>query len=199
MSEPMRNASARAMWIEYLLNREQNEMTEVSPGAPPASRGTPPTQHGAPSAPHGARPAGLASLPASPDAWAFGLGAEMETHLAELVVAGVKRATASSLEGMLFDGDPMPQRGDHSIILDGAGVARCIIRSTQVCVARFCDVPPEFAAREGEGDGTLEYWRDAHARFFAREHRERGFAFHDRIPVVLQDFAVVWPPEYRDA
>jgi len=56
----------------------------------------------------------------------------METELAELVVAGTKRATATSLEMLLLEGAPMPQPGDHSVIYDGAETACCIIRTTSV-------------------------------------------------------------------
>ncbi|MEX2445024.1 MAG: hypothetical protein WD492_15590 [Alkalispirochaeta sp.] len=46
----------------------------------------------------------LPELPDTPQAWAFGAGPEMEAELAELVMAGIKRATATSLEGILIDG-----------------------------------------------------------------------------------------------
>ena len=38
-------------------------------------------------------------------------------------------------------------------------------------VRRFGDVDAQFAWTEGEGDRTLEYWREAHIRFFAAEGR----------------------------
>lgn len=131
-------------------------------------------------------------------AWAFGLGAEMETELAELVLSGRKRATASSLQGILTEGDQMPQPGTYSVILDGAGVARCVIRTTALTVTQLDAVSPEFAAREGEGDGSLAYWMEAHRRFFRAEHEELGIPFHDTIPVICEDFTVVWPIAGRE-
>jgi uncharacterized protein YhfF len=38
----------------------------------------------------------------------------------------------------------------------------------------FDQVTAEYAAIEGEGDGSLEYWRDAHWRFFSRECARLG-------------------------
>ena len=126
-------------------------------------------------------------------AWAFGAGPKMETELAELVLSGSKRATASSLQGILTDGDPLPQVGTYSVILDGTETARCIIRTTSVTIAPFDQVTDEFAAQEGEGDGSLRYWRDGHRHFFSREHDALNIPFHDAIPVICEKFTVVWP------
>ncbi len=126
-------------------------------------------------------------------AWSFGAGPEMETELAELVLAGTKRATASSLQGLLVEGEPFPKVGVYSVILDGTGTARCVIRTTALTVAPFSAVPAEFAAREGEGDGSLANWREGHRRFFGAEHESLGIPFDETIPVVCEDFEVVWP------
>lgn len=140
----------------------------------------------------------LLRVPPAPEVWAFGNSAEMADELLELVVSGRKRATAASLDAMLYDGDPMPQVGQHDVVLDGAGVARCIIRMTEVAIAPLNAVTAGFAAREGEGDGSLAFWLEGHRRFFEREHAERELPFHDAIPVVLQSFTVVWPREICD-
>jgi uncharacterized protein YhfF len=126
-------------------------------------------------------------------AWAFGAGPDMETELAELVLSGQKRATASSLQGILTDGDPFPRVGTYSVILDGTGTARCIIKTTGITVTPLNQVTATFAATEGEGDGSLAYWLDGHRRFFRREHDALGIPFHDAIPVICEEFDVVWP------
>jgi len=130
---------------------------------------------------------------AAVSAWAFGMGPELETELAELVLAGKKRATASSLQATLMDGEPMPQIGTYSVILDGTAVARCVIRTTQLTVTPLNQVTADFAAREGEGDGSLAYWMEAHRRFFRAEHEALGIPFSETIPVICEDFEMVWP------
>ena len=55
------------------------------------------------------------------------------------------------------------------MITDWTGLARCVIRTSLVEVVAFADVGEEFAAAEGEGDGSLEYWREAHRAAFGRE------------------------------
>jgi uncharacterized protein YhfF len=140
----------------------------------------------------------LGQLPETPEAWAFGSGKEMEDELAELVVAGIKRATASSLEGILVEGDPMPRIGGHSVIYDGSQVARCIIRTTVVHVAPLNSVSEAFAWQEGEGDRSVESWLEDHRRFFRAEHEQLEIPFSDSIPVVFEEFVVVWPREIAD-
>jgi len=140
----------------------------------------------------------LSQVPETPQAWAFGAGKEMAEELARLVVAGVKRATATSLEGILVDGDPMPQVGVHSVIYDGSRVARCIILTTAVHVAPLDSVSEAFAWQEGEGDRSVEYWLEGHRSFFRAEHETLDLPFSDSIPVIFEEFVVVWPQEIAD-
>jgi uncharacterized protein YhfF len=58
-------------------------------------------------------------------------------------------------------------------------------------VLPFDDVTAEFAAIEGEGDGSLAYWREAHIDFFTRECQRLGRTFDLRMPVVCEQFRVV--------
>ncbi len=52
------------------------------------------------------------------DVVAFGAGAEMATELAELVVAGIKRATAGLARQFGPDGEPPPVVGGYVVLLD---------------------------------------------------------------------------------
>ena len=82
--------------------------------------------------------------------------------LADLVLRGEKRATASLL--CEYDKEDLrpPQVGDLSIVTDWDGLAVCIIETTEVEVQAFQDVDENFAADEGEGDLSLKYWKDVH-------------------------------------
>jgi uncharacterized protein YhfF len=55
------------------------------------------------------------------EAWAFGNTAEMADDLGSLVKLGVKIATASLGWAYQADGEPYPEVGDMSIILDNDG------------------------------------------------------------------------------
>jgi molybdopterin-guanine dinucleotide biosynthesis protein A/uncharacterized protein YhfF len=121
-------------------------------------------------------------------AWGFGADPETATELGLLVRDGAKRATAS-LRSEYGPGEPLPEPGDLSVILDGAGMPLCVIRTADVEIRRFGDVDEEFAWTEGEGDRSLAYWRDAHLRFFASQ----GVDVSDDDDVVLERFELLWP------
>lgn len=79
------------------------------------------------------------------------------------------------------------------VVTDWGGTPLCVIETTHVEVVPFDRVDERFAATEGEGDGTLRYWRDAHRRFFSRECARIGRQPDLRMPVVCERFEVVYP------
>jgi len=60
-------------------------------------------------------------------------------------------------------------------------------------IVPFDNVSDSFAATEGEGDKTLRYWREAHWRFFSRECQRIGREPNLHMPVVCEEFKVVYP------
>ena len=121
------------------------------------------------------------------EAWAFG-GAPDE--LAELVLTGQKTATSSAYELYELEKEPLPQIGAYSVILDSKGEARCVIRTTKLAVIPFRDVSPEHAAKEGEGDKSLQYWRAVHKDFFTECLQKAGLPFRETMPVLCEEFEV---------
>lgn len=113
-------------------------------------------------------------------------------ELVELVLAGRKRATAALLWSYEAEGEALPQAGDFDIVTDWSGRARCVIRTISVEVVPFEAVSSDFAAAEGEGDGSLEYWREAHRAAFGRELAAAGAALTPEAPVVCRRFEVVF-------
>lgn len=160
-----------------------------------------------------------------PPAWSFGDDPATADRLLDLVLTGRKTATASALrdyedearrtdpgdDDQVGDGDhggdvgvltardldlALPQPGLLSILLDGAGWPRALIRTTDVRVVRFADVGEEHARLEGEGSGDLSHWRRAHREFFARSS---GAPVDDDTMVVLERFEVLVPAQARRA
>jgi uncharacterized protein YhfF len=140
---------------------------------------------------HGELLLGGHPVPDAPDVFAFGSGAAMATRLAHLVVAGDKRATALWLRGARADGSTVPAPGLVSIVVDGFGMPRCLIRTEEVLVVRFRDVTAELAAEEGEGDRTLEDWRDGHLRYFRGEAAALGLTFDEDEELAIERFRVL--------
>lgn len=138
-------------------------------------------------------PAAASAGGASYSAWQFGYGVEQGNSLLECVLAGPKRATAGALWAYEAEGETVPVAGDFSVLLDGHGVARCVIRTVSCEVTPFDQVDASFAYDEGEGDRTLVYWRDVHWTHFTRELEALGLTASPDMPVVCERFEVVYP------
>lgn len=110
---------------------------------------------------------------------------------ADLVVAGQKRATASSLAELELAGLPAPEAGDYAVITGWSGEARAVIRTTSVEIRKFGDVDAEFAREEGEGDLTLEWWRSAHRAYYERVLADSDYAVDDDLLIACERFEVV--------
>jgi uncharacterized protein YhfF len=117
---------------------------------------------------------------------AFGNSPEMATELADLVMAGIKRATASLALDYGEGREPMPKPGDFVMMLDGVGRPRFIWQTTEVTIKPLSQVDEAFARDEGEGDRTRDWWLDAHRRYFARQSTREGFEIDDEILTVFE-------------
>jgi len=125
--------------------------------------------------------------------WHFGDSAPLARDLADLVLHGPKRATAGLLWDAELDPTMMPEQDGYSLVTDQAGAPLLIIRTTRVEIRPFCEVDADFAAAEGEGDGSLKYWRDAHWAYFSRRCAALGRTPSDDMPVILEHFALIYP------
>jgi uncharacterized protein YhfF len=128
-----------------------------------------------------------------PPVWHF-CDTEKEADIcAALVLAGQKRATAPSLWGLAHRGEPVPQVGDLDVVTTWDGEARAIIRTTRVEIHPFLEVSPAHATAEGEGDGSLAWWRRAHRAYYERELAGTPYTPSDDMPVVCQYFEIAYP------
>jgi uncharacterized protein YhfF len=127
---------------------------------------------------------------------AFGDSAELSGELLALIRSGRKRGGASLLWAHEADAEAVPEAGDLEIVVDNLDAPCFLTRITEVEVVPFNRVSPRFAACEGEGDGSLAYWREAHWAFFSRECRRIGRVPSETMPVVCCSFEVldVVPP-----
>jgi uncharacterized protein YhfF len=132
------------------------------------------------------------------DVVVFGDGPAMATELAELTVAGIKRATAGLVRQFGPGGEAPPVPGGYVVLLDGTDQPRAIWRTTEIRVGPLNSVDERFAWDEGEGERTREWWLAAHRRFFGRQAEAQGFHMHDEIETVFERFTVVWPAEIAD-
>ncbi|MFP7723652.1 ASCH domain-containing protein [Lysobacter sp. A3-1-A15] len=112
---------------------------------------------------------------------------------ARLTLAGRKRATAPSRWSFEHAGEPLPRVGDLHVVTNWAGEAQCIIRITAVEIVPFDGVTADHARAEGEGDGTLAWWREAHWAYYQRELAGSGHPPRPDMPIVFEWFECVHP------
>ena len=100
--------------------------------------------------------------------FAFGDGPQLADELLDLVIRGVKTATCST------EDEPNTSKpGERWIALDGRGTPACVIETIEVSYRRYNEVNAAFAYEEGEGDRSLDYWRQAHRTYFGRQGKFR--------------------------
>lgn len=123
----------------------------------------------------------------------FGDNEQLANDLAALVLKGTKRATANLVWSFEAANQRIRVPGDHRIVTDWNHNPVCVIETTQVETTAFEDVTAEFAAIEGEGDGSLEYWRWGHTNYFNRECGRLNRPFSGSMLIVCEKFEVVFP------
>jgi uncharacterized protein YhfF len=128
------------------------------------------------------------------EAFHFDDNEQSANSLARLVLKGQKRAAAALLKSYEHDKRRIPQPGHLSIVTDFLGKALCIIETRRVDVVPFDKVSVEFAALEGEGDGSLVYWHRVHEAYFGRECKRIGRTLKRSMPVICERFELVYRP-----
>lgn len=121
----------------------------------------------------------------------YGNTPEMSESLLALIWSGKKRAGTSLLWALEAENLPLPQVGDIEIVLDHLNEPVIVTRILDVKVVPYGEVNAEYAAIEGEGDGSLAYWRKVHWAFFSRECKLLNVEPSETMPVVCSIFEVL--------
>lgn len=121
----------------------------------------------------------------------YGDSPELSRSLLALIRSGQKRAGTGLLWSHEHEGEPLPQVGDIEIVLTHDHQLSIITRVTQVEVLPYREVSAEYAAIEGEGDGSLDFWRKAHWAYFSRACASIGKLPTEEMLVVCGVFEVL--------
>nr|QQZ49985.1 ASCH domain-containing protein [Phenylobacterium glaciei] len=97
------------------------------------------------------------------ESFSFGDSPEMADRLLAFVLSGAKTATCWSIA----DGQ-QTQAGKRWVVKDGQGRSRAVIETLALDQRRFDEIDLAFAVAEGEGDETLDDWREGHRAYFTR-------------------------------
>ena len=123
----------------------------------------------------------------------WGDSPEMADELGALIAQGVKTATCSALWEWESEGNPIPEEGYITIALDGRGEPLCVVETIEISTHKYNEVDANFAREEGEGDLSLNYWRDAYRNYFSRVLLKIGKEFSEDMPLVCERFRVIYP------
>jgi uncharacterized protein YhfF len=117
----------------------------------------------------------------------IGTPGPMRQRLNQLVLDGLKRATAGLLLEYVREGEELEFEGDLLALVDDDTRRIATVVVVDVATTPFIEVPWRFAKAEGEGDESLDEWREGHRRFWTAE----GETIDDQTPVVLIWFELV--------
>ena len=121
----------------------------------------------------------------------YGDSPELADELIQLILTGGKTATCGSLWEWEAEGKPLPKVGDIWVEPDGNGNPVCITETVEVTIRKYNEVDADFARAEGEGDLSLDYWREAHRNFFSRILPKIGKEFSEDMPLLCERFRVI--------
>ena len=113
-------------------------------------------------------------------------------ELARLTLRGIKRGTASLIGAYEHDCKRLPWIGSLSVMTDWQKNPLCIIETVKIEIMPFEEVTAEFAAIEGEGDGSLACWREGHWNYFTKECQRIGRQPDPRMSIFCEQFEVVF-------
>ncbi|MFG3680830.1 ASCH domain-containing protein [Micromonospora chalcea] len=102
-------------------------------------------------------------------ALALGTPGELRTRLNTLVLSGVKTATAGLVQEYDDENEELEYVGERLVLVDDNDAFVGVVEVTGVEVVRFADMPWDFARAEGEGDRSIEEWREGHGAYWARQ------------------------------
>ncbi len=93
-----------------------------------------------------------------------------------------------------FENNGVPYRypGDYMIVLNSMLTPLCVVRCTHLEFVRFNQVTAGFAASEGEGDLSHEYWSTVHQRYFKKLLADWGLDWDETLNVACESFETVW-------
>lgn len=115
-------------------------------------------------------------------------------ELTGLAAGGQKRGTTHMRLEFEHRGIRMREVGDCWTVTTTQGQPLCVVRITNVAIVAFEDVGLEFAASEGEGDLSFEYWHSGHCRYFQSQCAKWGYEWREDTPVVCESFEVIHRP-----
>ncbi|KZB88378.1 ASCH domain-containing protein [Amycolatopsis regifaucium] len=137
-------------------------------------------------------PADLVSLPRIE----FAFPGPLRDQLVAAILNGSKTSTTGLLVDYEHEGEPLPEVGSRSVVIDSDDRPVAVIEVTGVRVVPLAQVDLAHAVDEGEGYTSVAEWRASHERFWHSEETRAAledpeFTVDDATLTVLQRFRLI--------
>ncbi len=113
-------------------------------------------------------------------------------HSLELVLNNTKKAMSHSLLGLQNRNEPLPKIGSFIVLTDWEGTAKCIVKTVSVKLKPLFSIDVDYAQLEGEGDKSLDQWKNMYLNYFTRELAPFGRVPKESMIVVCVTFEKVY-------
>jgi uncharacterized protein YhfF len=134
----------------------------------------------------------LAALPTTE----FAFPGPLRDRLVAAILDGSKTATTGLVVDYEHEGEPLPEVGVRSVVIDSTNQPVAVIEVTEVRVVPLAEVDLAHAIDEGEGHTTVAGWRSSHETFWHGEEMRAAlddptFTVDDTTLAVLERFRLV--------
>ncbi|WP_327413054.1 ASCH domain-containing protein [Streptomyces sp. NBC_01233] len=125
----------------------------------------------------------------------LGFPGPLRDQLVAAVLSGAKTSTTGLLAEYAAEGEPLPEPGARSLLVDSAERGVAVVEVTAVEVLRLGDIGLAHALDEGEGFASVAEWRTAHEDFWhsgpvRAAVGDPGFTVDDDTLVIAERFRV---------
>jgi uncharacterized protein YhfF len=137
-------------------------------------------------------PVNLASMPRAE----FAFPGPLRDQLVAAILSGSKTSTTGLVVDYEHEGEPLPEVGSRSVVVDSDDRPVAVIEVTGVRVVPLARVDLAHVVDEGEGYTSVAEWRAGHERFWHSEEMrtalaDPGFTVDDATLTVLERFRLV--------
>ena len=126
----------------------------------------------------------------------FAFPGPLRDALVAAILDGTKTSTSALVLEYEREGDPLPQPGERSVVVDSAEQPVAVIETTEVRIVPLGEIDLAHAVDEGEGFTTVAQWRAGHEEFWhGTDYRgwlgDPGFMVTDDTLVLAERFRLV--------
>lgn len=110
---------------------------------------------------------------------------------ADLVLKGVKCASCGLKIMYDLKKEFFPEINQLTIITNWDQKPICVVKTIDLSFRKFKDINAEWAESEGEGDQSLEQWKETHRDYFQKQLDELGLIFTENVELICERFEVI--------